>query len=60
MQEFLKYFNEIVLPLFVALAGMIVYFMRKKKKEAIRLIYNPNDERVIEKVKSEKKEVKDE
>lgn len=40
-----KYFNEIGLALLVALVGLFVLLMRKKRRAQIRLRYNPNDSR---------------
>lgn len=40
-----KYFNEIGLAVLVALAGLSVMLRRKKRRAAIRMSYNPDDER---------------
>ena len=44
-----KYFNEIGLALIVALCGLIVFIVRRKRRAAIRMKYNPNDEREVRK-----------
>lgn len=41
-----KYFNMIFIPLFVAIAGFVVYRMRVLRKKRIRMEYNPNDSRI--------------
>lgn len=57
---FWKYFNEVGLAIFVAVAGLIVWRLRTKRRKAINAKYNPNDTRTVVKVKAEKKEVKGE
>lgn len=46
---FAKYFNEIGLAVFVAVAGLLALLKIRARKRAIRAKYNPNDERVVEK-----------
>ncbi len=43
--NFVKYFNEIGLALIVALVGLVVILMRKKRRSLIRQRYNPGDSR---------------
>lgn len=54
---FWKYFNEVGLAALVALAGLLVWRLRTKRRKAINAKYNPNDTRIIVK---EKKNVKGE
>ena len=54
---FWKYFNEVGLAALVALAGLLVWRLRSKRRKAINAKYNPNDTRTIVK---EKKTVKGE
>lgn len=44
---FWRFFEQIGIPLFVVIAGLIVYFLRTKRRRAINQKYNPNDERTI-------------
>ncbi len=46
---FAKYFNQVGLPLLVVLAGLFVYLARKRRRESIRLMYNPDDTRTVQK-----------
>lgn len=45
LANFVKYFNEIGLAIIVALIGLLVLVMRKKRRTLIRLKYNPGDSR---------------
>lgn len=44
-----QYFNEFALAVLVAVAGLIVWNMRNKRRKEIRLRYNPDDAREITK-----------
>lgn len=43
--NFTKYFNEFGLAILVALAGLVVYLMRRAHRKSIRMQYNPVDSR---------------
>lgn len=45
---FWRFFEQIGIPLFVVIAGFIVYWLRSKRRRAINKKYNPNDTRTIE------------
>ena len=44
-----KLFNQFGLAVLVALAGLLVWRLRSVRRSEIRIKYNPDDERVIEK-----------
>lgn len=50
-----KYFNEIGLALLVVIAGLIVLLVRRHRRNAIRMRYNPDDGREISKTNDAKK-----
>lgn len=43
-----KYFNQIGLSVLVVIIGLFVYLSRRKHREGIRKMYNPNDPRMGE------------
>lgn len=49
LAKFMQYFNEFGLPLFVIIAGVIVYVCRKNRRKLINERYNPDDQRTIKK-----------
>lgn len=49
LAKFMQYFNEFGIPLFVIIAGIIVYVLRKNRKRLINERYNPDDNRTIQK-----------
>lgn len=48
-----QYFNEFGLAILVAVAGLVVWHLRNKRRKAIRLRYNPDDTREITKASTE-------
>lgn len=57
--KIIQYFNEFGLTVLVALAGLLVWRLRSRRKARINSLYNPDDQRTIEK-KSKKSEKKGE
>lgn len=57
--KIIQYFNEFGLAILVAVAGLLVWRARARRKAKINAHYNPDDERTIEK-KSKKTEKKGE
>ncbi len=49
-----KLFNQFGLAILVALAGLLVWRLRTIRRAEIRVKYNPNDERVVEKPRASK------
>lgn len=56
LMSFFQILNEYGLTVLVALAGLIVWRMRNKRKEKINNTYNPNDDRFIDKSKKSEEE----
>ncbi len=44
--EIAKYFNEFGIAIIVAVIGLVVFLLRRKRREQIRLNYDPEDSRI--------------
>lgn len=60
LAKLLQFFNEFGIAVLVAVAGLIIWRMRSKRKQKINAQYNPNDTRTIVTEKKTKKASKEE